>query len=133
MGKEIPVGYCQCGCGGTTKVSLQDRKKDGHVKGVPVRFIKGHNGRGAGNGMYKGGICFSNSQGRYLTDRGDGVFITRARKIMQDHLGRPLSLSEVVHHINGDPKDDRIENLQLMTRSEHMKHHGIQRPECKRR
>jgi len=41
------------------------------------------------------------------------------RYIMEQHLGRCLEKNEVVHHINGDPLDNRLENLQLMTKGQH--------------
>lgn len=37
--------YCQCGCGRITSLATSDRPKYGQVKGLPVRYIKGHNGR----------------------------------------------------------------------------------------
>ena len=43
------------------------------------------------------------------------------RYLMEQHLGRKLDRNEQVHHINGDCCDNRIENLQVLTNSEHQK------------
>lgn len=43
--KEIPYGYCHCGCGRKTSLAKQSSARDGHVKGEPVRFCSGHNGQ----------------------------------------------------------------------------------------
>lgn len=51
--------------------------------------------------------------------------------IVEDAMGRPLAENECVHHINGIKNDNRIENLQVMTASEHMSYHMKKRHEQK--
>lgn len=40
---EIPYGYCHCGCGQQTKIAPKTCVRDGSFKGLPLRFINGHN------------------------------------------------------------------------------------------
>lgn len=41
----------------------------------------------------------------------NGVKKTVHRHVMEDHLGRQLEPDEHVYHVNGDSRDNRIENL----------------------
>ncbi len=43
---------------------------------------------------------------------------------MEKHLGRKLLPTEVIHHINGIKNDNRLENLKIMTHSEHKLEHN---------
>ena len=51
-------------------------------------------------------------------------YILHSRYVMEQHLEHLLESGEEVHHINGDETDDRIENLQVLSKSEHAKLHG---------
>lgn len=52
--------------------------------------------------------------------------------VMESLLGRHLYKNECVHHINENRSDNRKENLQLMTKSEHMSFHTKKRHEKRR-
>lgn len=42
---NIPVGFCQCGCGKATAIPVKSNTRDGYIKGVPRLFVQGHGQR----------------------------------------------------------------------------------------
>lgn len=54
-------------------------------------------------------------------------YILAHRLVMSEYLGRPLTDEEIVHHVNGDKTDNRLDNLQLMTTDNHTRHHATGR------
>lgn len=76
-------------------------------------------------GHWKGGriiekekyVLIKNNIHPYCNNKG---YVREHRLVMEKLIGRYLKPEEVVHHINGDPADNRIDNLQLFANeSEH--------------
>jgi len=74
---------------------------------------------------FNNGLSFFN--GRWFIVCRDRKSVPFARALMMSELKRNLKCNEIVHHINNDCTDDRIENLKITTRREHAKIHGLKR------
>ena len=68
--------------------------------------------RGPESSRWKGGR-FVRDDGYVVIRTGDGHYRFEHRLVMEKKLGRKLTRSETVHHINGDKQDNIEENLQL--------------------
>jgi hypothetical protein len=119
MKNPNPSGVCMCGCGGKTNRS--PKAGQGYAKGAYKRYIHGHHRQGkkfpTGKRPhnYGGGLWQDKNTGRWSITCRDGTHLLYYRAVMEAQLGRPLRRDEVVHHVNGDPTDDRLENLELWT------------------
>lgn len=101
------------------------RRRTGDV-GCPERMSRA----GAGNSHWKGGRVRGGGGRKYWMlhlpkhpNANTIGYVLEHRVVMERHLGRFLRSDEIVHHINGDTFDNSISNLELMTQSEHCRHH----------
>lgn len=114
---------CACGCNNL----LNDLDPQGRVK----RFIHGHHRRGLSpekHGQWNGGRIIA-GEGYYMVlskshprSNRDG-YVYEHILVIEKHLGRSITAEEAVHHINGIKTNNRIENLELMSKSKHTRHH----------
>ena len=51
-------------------------------------------------------------------------YVLEHRIVMENHLCRLLNSNEIVHHKDGNKKNNHISNLEIMTNSEHSKMHS---------
>jgi hypothetical protein len=93
--------------------------------GISKRFPEGRTGKIATN--WRGGrvetmgyILIWNPDHPYAGRRG---YIMEHRLVVEEKIGRYLNQDEVVHHLNGNKKDNWYENLMLTTKGEHTRHH----------
>ncbi len=71
--------------------------------------------------LQKGYLCVSNKNGKVR--EGGAVHYPLHRLIYEEAHGVVLPVDIVVHHVNEDPLDNRIENLEAVKREEHPKRH----------
>jgi hypothetical protein len=141
--KKNPQKYCSISCGvsARNRTDLNPSKhRDITGENNPM-FGKGHLTSGERNGMYnrrgadspnwKGGrkiradgyiLIYAPNHPFAISDGAGGkIYILEHRLIMERHLGRYLDSDEVIHHIDGNPSNNAIENLRLYaSQSEHI-------------
>jgi len=134
---------CECGCGKPTIRILKNNKKLGRVKGEYNRFLRFHHLKilkksedhkkkiGLGNFkigriLRRGYIYIYIKKHPYSIKYGVTRYVPEHRLIMEKHIGRYLKPTEVVHHIDGNTKNNIISNLILFpNQASHSKLHYI--------
>jgi hypothetical protein len=109
--------FCACGCG----YEIPFRNK----WGKKVRYKKGHDRHTVGRYVDQGYWMVPCNPDHPKVHRG---YYFEHILVMEAKLGRYLREGEIVHHDNEDKLDNRIENLVLTNRSQHMTIHRKGKP-----
>lgn len=131
---------CICGTAFNVKPSSVKRRKCCSKMCAAEYRKQIYAGKGNPNYGNRGEKCAAWRGGRRMSNYGyvllhkpghpnarpDG-YVFEHRYVMSEYLGRPLLASEDVHHKDGDKTNNSIENLQILSRSEHTKHHNKSR------
>jgi len=104
------------------KCSLIATNKELIKNGEKTRFKKGerHKWHSHKSVSGEGYVQIFSPNHPFKTKRG---YVREHRLVMEEHIGRYLKDDEIVHHINGDKQDNRIENLMIVSKVEHIKIH----------
>lgn len=134
---NAPQKYCSMSCAITAR-NLTDANPSYHrdISGPNNPMYGKHENRGPKNPMYgvrkevcrkvrkDGYVLVRAPEGHpYPADHSSGTsYILEHRLVMEQALGRYLLPTEIVHHIDGNPSNNAIENLRLCSsQTEHLK------------
>lgn len=112
--RDLKYKFCSRTCNSKSRINkLNDRDRTGSK-----------------NPAWKGGVI-TNRWGYVLVYKPNHPYhnykkthVFEHRLVVEQKIGRVLTKDEVVHHINHNKKDNRPENLKILSKTEHHKEHS---------
>lgn len=148
------TGICLCGCGQPTSISKVTRRERGDLENYPLRYVYGHNTKAkewrdrvsqwTSKANWKGGITihknyvlrhrktFSENELRILEpmfERRKRGYILEHRALVALREERTLSKDEFVRHLDGNRRNNSLQNLILGTAKDNFNDHDSARKE----
>lgn len=132
---STPDGNCECGCGRPAPIATRNASAIGHVKGQPVRFIRGHSaGRFPGHVVEDRGYetpCWAwrggkGSDGYGLTRHGarDGHKAQAAHRFYYERAHGPIPPAHDLHHRCEQRDCVNPDHVEPMTEADHLRGHS---------
>jgi len=114
MGNDLRSGAVKsCGCYRNTVVADRNRKRSG------INSDNWKGGKSKRNGYWY--IYSPDHPNKNACGKG---YVKRCRLVMEKYLNRFLDAKEEIHHINGKKDDDRVENLEILSKVTHKSIHS---------
>jgi hypothetical protein len=121
------AGYCECGCGGKTRIAPCNDRANGYRKGEPLRFIHGHNPtKGIRYEIRDLGyltpcwIWQLSARGRYGRLTRNGVAVGAHRWMYETHIG-PVPDGLMLDHLCRQPLCVNPDHLEPVTNAENQR------------
>lgn len=111
------------------KYTLEVINVKGHCKGVKRPDLSLLNKAKTGNKNPMSRPEVRKKVGDVQHDRGEGKSYRKLNKyhehrlVVEQKIGRPLRSDEIVHHIDGNKRNNSLNNLMICTRAEHARIH----------
>lgn len=132
---RIPIGLCQCGCGGRTRIATESCPKKGRMtRGVPYGYIAGHHLRkkekykvDPKTGCWVWQLS-TNADGYGVMWYAEKGASERAHIVYYERCKGAVPRGKTLHHTCENPPCVNPEHLEPLTRGEHRRRHAVINP-----